>query len=214
MKKGQGRSWSKVEEEWLAKNHDKMSLNQLSIALSHGIASIKKKLAEIKPDTYEANRVKSGKKVIATVTHIGKRKDLGIFVRSSWEANVARLLNYLKKYEGPMKVVKWEYEPYTFWFEDIKKGNRYYTPDFHVTFASGDYAWIEVKGWLRSGDKTKIKRFKKRYPDEFEHLWVVVSSKKTKAYEFFTMIGIPDERILKYKDLTLEYASSIEHWER
>jgi hypothetical protein len=65
-----------------------------------------------------------------------------------------------------LKIRNWEYEPKTFWFEAIKRGVRSYKPDFKVTELDGTHYWIEVKGYLDSKSKTKIKRFQKYYPDE------------------------------------------------
>lgn len=93
----------------------------------------------------------------------GKRKDLeNIYFRSSWEANYARYLNYLK---SKKLIFKWEFEPDTFWFENIKRGIRSYLPDFKIwdTAYSEPY-YVEVKGWMDSKSKTKIKRMKKYYP--------------------------------------------------
>lgn len=93
----------------------------------------------------------------------GTRADLGIYVRSSWEANVARYLNFLIKQKT---IFKWEYEPDTFWFENIKRGTRSYTPDFKIwdTENSDPYYW-EVKGYMDAKSKTKLKRMAKYYPD-------------------------------------------------
>ena len=95
---------------------------------------------------------------------IGKRKDLNnMFFRSSWEANYARYLNWLKE----KKFIKdWEYEPKTFIFTEIQLGTRSYKPDFLVTENNGDKAWHEVKGWMDSKSKIKLKRMKKYYPEE------------------------------------------------
>ena len=58
-----------------------------------------------------------------TNNHIGKREDLNnLFVRSSWEANYARYLNWLV---GLGEIKSWEYEPEEFEFKTIKKGNRF-----------------------------------------------------------------------------------------
>ena len=60
----------------------------------------------------------------------------------------------------------WEHEPSTFWFENIKRGVRSYLPDFRVWNVDGTHYWVEVKGYMDSKSKTKIKRFKKYYPNE------------------------------------------------
>ena len=86
---------------------------------------------------------------------------MGIYVRSKWEANYARYLNWLKA-QG--EIVAWEYEPMEFEFP-IKKGTRFYKPDFKVISTSG-YEWHEVKGWHYPKGETAMKRFRKYYPEE------------------------------------------------
>ena len=92
----------------------------------------------------------------------GKRADIGIFVRSAWEANYARYLNLLVAH-GQIK--SWEYEPDVFYFENIKRGTRSYLPDFKVENNDGTIEYHEVKGWMDAVSKTKLKRMKKYYPD-------------------------------------------------
>lgn len=95
-------------------------------------------------------------------TKSGKRADLGgLFVRSSWEANYARYLNFLM---DAGEILSWEYEPQTFEFP-VKRGNRFYTPDFKVITTTG-HEWHEVKGWMDDSSRIKLKRFAKHYPDE------------------------------------------------
>jgi len=92
----------------------------------------------------------------------GKRADLGdIFFRSAWEANYARFLNLLKE-RG--KIVEWVYEPETFVFHGVTRGALTYTPDFLVEYPDGRKVYHEVKGWLTSQAKTKIRRFRTFYP--------------------------------------------------
>lgn len=91
----------------------------------------------------------------------GRRADLGdIYWRSAWEANYARYLNWLK---ARGDITAWEYEPKTFWFEQIRRGCRSYKPDFLVTERGYQY-FVEVKGWLDPKSKTKLARMKKYYP--------------------------------------------------
>lgn len=92
----------------------------------------------------------------------GFRKDIGISVRSRWEANTARYLNFLKRQK---QIKDWEYECKTFEFP-IKRGTRFYTPDFKVVNLDNSVEWWEVKGWMDRKSKTKLKRMKKYYPDE------------------------------------------------
>ncbi len=92
----------------------------------------------------------------------GKRSDLGdIHFRSGWEANYCRYLELLKK-KG--LIWNWEYEVETFWFNDIKRGVRSYLPDFKVWETPTTFHFVEVKGYMDSKSKTKIKRFNKYYP--------------------------------------------------
>lgn len=96
-------------------------------------------------------------------TKSGKRDDLdNLFVRSSWEANYARYLNWLKA-RGEIK--SWKYEARTFVFEGIKQGTRTYTPDFEVVNLDASLEYHEVKGWMDAKSKTRLKRMAKYFPD-------------------------------------------------
>ena len=48
-----------------------------------------------------------------------------IFMRSSWEANIASYLQFLKENK---EIQEWEYEPQTFWFENGGCGSRRDSP--------------------------------------------------------------------------------------
>jgi len=61
-------------------------------------------------------------------------------------------------------MVKWEFEPMTFWFMKIKRGIRSYLPDFKVWPQGSPYYYVEVKGYMDAKSKTKIKRMAKYYP--------------------------------------------------
>jgi hypothetical protein len=91
----------------------------------------------------------------------GTRDDLGFYVRSAWEANYAR---YLKWLESLGNIDHWEYEPETFEFVGIKRGNCFYTPDFKVYNSDGTVEYHEVKGWMDQNSKVKLKRMAKYYP--------------------------------------------------
>jgi hypothetical protein len=84
------------------------------------------------------------------------------FARSSWEANVAAYLEFLKTNQ---EIKEWEHEPETFWFEKIKRGVRSYLPDFRVTKNDETIYFLEVKGWMDSKSKTKIKRMGLYHPN-------------------------------------------------
>lgn len=78
----------------------------------------------------------------------GFREDIGHFVRSSWEANFCRILNFLKE--------PYEYEKYIFKLDNYKK----YIPDI---FLPKQNIFLEIKGYRRNN---KVKEFKKKYPQK------------------------------------------------
>jgi len=199
--------WSPVEIEYLKKNSGQ-PVNQLCVALSKSRYAIKKMQLELEQSGGKLVgppiKKKSGNR-----SKIGKRKDCNdLFFRSGWEANVYRLLALDKT------ITLIEYEPtdFTYWQFGHKKGTVSYTPDFKVTYADGSYIWIEVKGgWLKSTDKTKIRRFKKYYPDEFKKLVAVTPGPKSKTVTFFTAEGVPIRWY--YPDLNKKYRKSVPYWE-
>ena len=92
----------------------------------------------------------------------GKREDLSNqYFRSAWEANWARYLTWLKSI-GEIRA--WEFEVVTFEFAKIKRGTRFYTPDFKVTNKDGSVEYHEVKGYMDQRSATKLKRMAKYYP--------------------------------------------------
>lgn len=84
-----------------------------------------------------------------------------MYFRSTWEANYARYLNWLV---GCGQIEAWLYEPDTFEFVGIKRGSRFYTPDFKVTNRDGTVEYHEVKGYLDQRGATKLKRMKRYHP--------------------------------------------------
>lgn len=199
--------WSPVEIKYLEENLEKLSKDQLCIALSKSRNALIKKIKELNGEIVVSN------KSISFQSKIGKREDLGIFVRSGWEANCMRVFKSGKyEYKNP------EYEPKTYSFTDYvppKGAALSYTPDFQVTKGKKKYL-VEVKGnWLRGTDKTKLKRFKKFYPEDFEKLLIVVSSKNTKTAKWFMKeLGVPEENIIEYSQLKKDFAKEIPEWEK
>lgn len=94
-------------------------------------------------------------------THGGFREDLGIYVRSTWEANYARYLRWLQR-QG--QIAGWQYEPKTFEFP-VRRGTRFYTPDFLVTRLDGRIEYHEVKGYMTQQARTALKRMERYYPE-------------------------------------------------
>lgn len=91
-----------------------------------------------------------------------KIKNKKYYFRSMWEVNYARYLQWLKDNK---KLKKWTYEEDVFWFENIKRGVRSYCPDFKIVNDDGSIEYHEVKGYMDSKSKTKIKRMEKYYPE-------------------------------------------------
>lgn len=77
------------------------------------------------------------------------RTDLQQLFRSSWEANIARILNY--------KGISWEYEKKMFTMED----NTMYLPDFFLE----DDIILEVKGYWDADSRKKVTTFQKENPN-------------------------------------------------
>ncbi|MFA6244886.1 MAG: hypothetical protein WC655_28335 [Candidatus Hydrogenedentales bacterium] len=103
----------------------------------------------------------------------GKRADLGDrYFRSGWEANWARYLNWL---EERGEIARWQYEPDTFEFP-VKRGSKFYTPDFKVFSADGSFVYHEIKGWMSPESATKLRRMALHHPN------VTVELKQIKEY--------------------------------
>jgi len=140
----------------------------------------------------------------------GYREDLKQYFRSKMEANVARYFN--------LRECKWEYEPTEYYFNKIKRGQRYYKPDF-VIYYLDTYFLIEVKGYFRLEDKTKLRRFKKYYPEEFAKLKFIIPDKYSRSKANGEMIkflcddlGVDFEEIISYKEIE-KYGKLIPGWE-
>lgn len=199
--------WSPVEVDYL-KIHKDEPLMQLCIALSKSRAAVNNKLAEL--GNKGTTKVLPGHGGLRS--RIGKRKDCNNqFFRSSWEANVYRLLKSSLE-EKNIDLIQYEPTDFTFWQFGIKKGTVSYTPDFKITYKDGTYSWIEVKGgFLKGQDKTKIKRFKKFYPEEAAHLVCVVPGPTAKTTVFFKSEGIPV--LWHYPEINKKYKKLVSNWE-
>ena len=201
-----GTPWSQCELDYLKKHRKKQSVNQLSGYLGKTRSAILRKMDELDgKDT----PVQKGNR---SMSKIGKRRDIqppnkkipgGIFLRSGWEANICRYLSWNKYY--------WEYEPCIFTFDGVKRGTTNYLPDFRVYLPDGSYIWIEVKGYLKRQDKTRIKRLKKYYPEEFNRLRFVAGSENTAAAKWFKEQGV--EPFGYMTPMNKECKGKIDNWE-
>lgn len=132
-------------------------------------------------------------------TKTGYREDIGMNVRSSWEANFVRVMNLYR--------IDFQFEPKVFSYP-VKRGTKGYTPDFFLTKKS---EWIEVKGYLDDKSKIKLKRFKRYYPDEFSVLTCVISRYSKDAIAFMSTLEVPG--IVFYEDIRDKYSEYLIHWE-
>ena len=138
----------------------------------------------------------------------GYREDLKKFYRSKMEANCARYYVYSR--------IEACYEGKEFEFKGIKRGNRFYRPDFYLPAFD---LWVEIKGYFRKQDKTKLRRFKKFYPEEFGKLRFVIPDKFAKSKANGKMIEfllddlkINFEDIEDYKEMQ-KFGKLIPEWE-
>lgn len=92
-------------------------------------------------------RIRTKRETHHTSARGGKREDLGMYFRSNWEANFARILNL----EG----LKWEYEQYTFELTPFMS----YTPDFKI-----NDCYFEIKGRYTDLCMEKLSLFQEKFP--------------------------------------------------
>lgn len=195
--------WSPVELEYL-KSHLDDARDQLCIALSKSRSALDKKIKELKTGVVSSSKKKTG-----IQSKVGRREDLGLYMRSGWEANLMRILRAgLLEYKSP------EYEPEIFSFTDwvAPKGPALsYTPDFRVKKGKSIY-YMEVKGnWLRAADRTKLRRWFKYYPDKAKNLIAITSSATSKTTEFFKSLGV--DKFIYYNELKKQFSKQIPNWE-
>ncbi len=121
----------------------------------------------------------------------GYREDLKQYFRSKMEANVARYY----KYFGELYI----YEYREFEFKRIKRGSRFYKPDFFLAVVN---RWVEVKGRFSDSDKTKLRRFKKYYPEEFKRLRFIIPDKYGRDKANGEMVAfLIDELGIEFRDI-------------
>jgi len=97
----------------------------------------------------------------------GWRDDIQMYVRSTWEADVARIFNLLG--------IQFEYEPRVFEFRS-PSGDVFDTfrPDF---FLPRFNLWVEISSWLSPSKKLRLSLLSQQYPDiNFFHVTVDVYS--------------------------------------
>jgi hypothetical protein len=143
------------------------------------------------------------------VAYGGVRKDIGFYVRSKWEANLVRYYRFTK--------TEFVYEPKEFEFVGLKRGNRFYKPDFYLP---KEDRYVEIKGYLDATSITKLKRFRKYFPETADRMTIVVqrvfqSGKLTLSKEAAALVrlGFRLDQLQSYADLERRFGF-IPGWER
>lgn len=140
------------------------------------------------------SRVKKGPALDLPKRYRDKKYDF----RSGWERNFARWLC--------IKGIAWSFEEFDYpmkinpstgkWYRNKPWG---YLPDFLETKTGT--IW-EVKGYFRSKDRSKIRRWKKHYPEDFKRLKVCLSKTNKVAQRFYGAMNIP---MIFIEDVKVEY---------
>ena len=139
----------------------------------------------------------------------GTRLDIGFFVRSSWEANMVRYYRLTN--------TSFEYEKKEFEFEGLKRGNRFYKPDFYLPVEN---KYVEIKGWLDSDSKTKLKRFLSYHPLEagrlvliIERIFMARGAKLTKTASQLIEMGYAFNQLVSYTHIDFKCRNIVPNWE-
>ncbi len=129
-----------------------------------------------------------------------KYKDKDYTFRSGWERNFARWL--------VIKNLDWTFEEFNYPMKINPDTNKWYPrkpwgylPDF---LEVGSNTIWEVKGYFRAADRSKMRRFKKHYPEDFSRLKVCLSKSNKTAQKFYKKMEIP---FIYYEDIEKEYKS-------
>jgi hypothetical protein len=166
--KTKGKPFSGIKCDWVGRHHSEESRQKMSLS---AMGKIRNKGGYKIKDTSKMNRDKIGimPKNLNRETKFGNVKrgyyninGKNLYFRSRWEANYALYLDFLVKQK---QILSWEYEKDVFIFHKIQFGTRSYRPDFKVENLDGTFWYHEVKGWMDSQSKTKLKRMAKYYPE-------------------------------------------------
>lgn len=126
--------------------------------------------------------------------------------KSATEANFARILNYIG--------CRWQYEERAFTFDGYKTKPHVYVMDFQIISGGTKelpVGFYEIKGFMTSASRQKLRRYKNNYEEESANTTVVVYNKyKKKDIEFCQKLGY---RVDAYDRLTEKYSKLIPTWE-
>lgn len=192
-------NWTVAEDFYLITNSSRLSLKQLCADLQKSQYAIRKRI-----DVLDLRNVKPATSATPNSRfRSGFRDDLGVKVRSGWEACVLRWLNHVN--------IEWVYEPRRFYFDGVRRGAHSYMPDIYLPNYEGSDRWLEIKGRLPPSDRTKLRRFRKFYPEEFQKLMMIPPSRNSEAYAFCRDMEIPV--LAFFRELDKEFRDVIPNWE-
>lgn len=165
----------------LGKHHSedtkqKMSVAQKRLWNSYSLAEYENRVNLIRASTKGGRGHESTQSTFSRGNG-GVRNDLGIYLRSSWEANVARVLNFLG--------LPWDYECRRFRFADVGDGVLSYCPDFYLMESD---IWIEVKGWMDEKSKVRLTKMREFYPEEYSKLYLIDAQEYSKIQKQYKKI--------------------------
>lgn len=140
-------------------------------------------------------------------TKKGKRSDVHetYSFRSATEANIARIFN--------LENLNWKYEEKVFTFSDRKIRPFQYIPDFEIVSGSELFppGFYEVKGYLDSEGRGRLRVFKQKYPEAAANTTVILyRSSEKRNITFCTNLGF---KTMFYDKLTEKFSSRIPKWE-
>jgi len=169
------REWMAVNQHprgMLGKKHSQKVCNDMSIRTISYWDNITPEQLEVRRVKTNNTKCKNGNYVPVgagySLGKVGKRQDLqGMYFRSRWEANYARILTYRKN--DPMDPLEdWFYEPDRFDFFQQPKGTpSSYLPDFKVVEACAQPYYVEIKGWMDQKSRDRLRLMKRMYPDVY-----------------------------------------------
>ena len=139
---------------------------------------------------------------------VGTRADIGFFVRSAWEANLIRF--YRKTKTGFI------YEPCEFEFVGLKRGNRFYKPDFYLP---KEDVYVEMKEYLDKPSLVKLKRLQQYHPAVAIRLRIIIDRVRkrdrislTKVAQALVNVGYRVEQLQSYAEIAKAF-SFLPNWE-
>lgn len=135
-------------------------------------------------------------------TKTGTRGDIpDVIPRSGWEANTMRVFMLHK--------IKFQFEPREFEFPaDVRGRKQLYIPDIYLPDTD---EYVEVKGYLDSRGRNKLRKFKKHYREDFDKLYVVISRSNKGNKLFFAKLGVT--KVLYYENIADLYSEKVLNWE-